>query len=75
MGHNGWTNRETWLVNVWFGDDIGNGHTTWDAVKEEIEEVLIKIRDEMPCGRFFDDYINLSLINWRELKSKVEVLV
>lgn len=75
MGYNGWTNRETWLVNVWFGDDISNGYTTWDAVKEEIEETLIKMRDEMPYGRFFDDYINLSLINWRELESKVEVLV
>lgn len=35
-GYNGWTNYETWVINVWIGNDRGS-HDYW---KERTKEVL-----------------------------------
>lgn len=62
----GWSNRETWLVVVHFSDIVADG-LSWDWVKEEIETEWKKIT-EFGFGLFFSDYLNLSLINWDEIK-------
>jgi hypothetical protein len=63
--YNGWANRETWLVNLHFEPqtvgDIEN-------IKNELEE----IEDRMEHG-FLRDYIDFSLIDWRELEEAMEV--
>jgi hypothetical protein len=37
--YNGWTNRETWLVNLWLGDD--------EYLKEQIKELPLHDAVEM----------------------------
>ena len=58
-GYNGWTNRATWLVNVW-----GNPESRDDVecLRAELEAQY----DEMPNG-ILKDMLDLSDINWDEL--------
>lgn len=62
--YNGWTNRETWLVNLHFElndkDDI-------EYAKAHIEELKDDIED---C--FLSDFVDFSLINWSELEEHCE---
>jgi hypothetical protein len=44
-GYNGWKNRETWLINLWFGDD--------EYLKEQVQE-----RDEHGAVKFLENYID-----------------
>lgn len=59
MSYNGWTNRETWLINVWY-----EPQTRADV--EFIWEVVENQYDEMPDGPF-KDMIDIMAINWNEL--------
>ena len=59
--YNGWSNRETWLVNVWFNPES----------KSDVEfarEVLHEEYDNMPNG-VLKDMIDINAINWDELLS------
>ena len=59
--YNGWTNRATWLVNVWgnpeFREDV-------QMLREDLEAQY----DEIPHG-ILNDMLDLSEINWEELES------
>lgn len=61
--YNGWTNRATWLVNVWFNpeskDDIS-------SAREAIEEASENVPD------FLRDFLCTDEINWDELESHFE---
>ena len=57
--YNGWTNRETWLVNVWFNPES----------REDVEfarETLDEQYDAIPNGPL-KDMLDMSAINWKEL--------
>lgn len=58
--YNGWTNRETWLVNLWFDPE---SVSDVDNAREYIEEEVNKLPP------FMRDFIDISCINWNELKS------
>lgn len=61
MPYNGWTNRETWLVNVWFNPES----------KEDVQSAKAYIEDQydaIPAGPL-KDMVGLSNINWQELES------
>ena len=57
--YNGWTNRETWLVNVWFNPE---SRADVYSAKEQLEEALDSI--ENGCLK---DMVSLSEVNWEEL--------
>lgn len=61
--YNGWRNRETWLVNVWF-----NPETAGDL--EMAKETLENAVDD--CPTFLQDFIDLSCIDWQELEDSLE---
>jgi len=58
--YNGWTNRETWLVNLHFNpksvEDI-------EQIKEQIEELEENIEN-----MFLKDYVDFGKIDWYDLK-------
>jgi hypothetical protein len=64
MSYNGWSNRETWLVNVWF-----NPVTEEDLAMAE--SVLTEQYESMPEGPL-RDMIDLDAINWGELRESVQ---
>ena len=57
---NGWSNRETWLVNLWFNP---GSKADLEYVREHLEEELDKIESGV-----LKDMIDLGAINWRELE-------
>ncbi len=60
--YNGWTNRETWLVNVWF-----NPESLSDV--QMAQETLESAYDELPD--FMRDFCDIQSINWEELESSL----
>lgn len=62
--YNGWTNRATWLVNVW-----GNPESLEDV--ESLRSMLEEQYDEMPNG-ILKDMLDMSDINWDELLGHFE---
>ena len=58
--YNGWTNRETWLVNVWFNPE---SQSDVEMARETIEEAF----DAMPD--YMRDFCDIGSINWEELSS------
>ena len=64
MSYNGWTNRETWLVNVWFNpesrDDVEFSRSIIDEQYDAIPDGVIK------------DMIEINAINWDELMEHFE---
>lgn len=72
--YNGWKNRETWLLNVWYGDFFSDSETgTWDAeaIRDFIEEEVFG----EDCGNvqgFVADLIDLSIIDYYELAEHFE---
>ena len=62
--YNGWTNRATWLVNVW-----GNPESKEDV--QNLRSMLEEQYDAMENG-IIKDMLDLSDINWDELESHFE---
>lgn len=64
MSYNGWSNRETWLVNVWFNpesrDDVEFARSIIDEQYDSIPDGVIK------------DMIDIDAINWDELMEHFE---
>ena len=61
MLYNGWSNRETWLVNVWFDPE---SKEDVQLAKEALEEQY----DAMENG-VLKDMISIDSIDWNELES------
>jgi fructosamine-3-kinase len=68
--YNGWTNRSTWLINLWC-----EPHTESDLdwIKEELEERASSLANsDNVCDKILADMLDLHEINWDELKEHVE---
>jgi hypothetical protein len=76
--YNGWANKDTWQVNLWFGDDMvsvasDNGKAVdADWCKEMVEEYL-----ENSVGNVFTGFIGdivgsfISSVDWNEIAKSV----
>lgn len=66
---NGWKNRETWLVNLWFGDnfamDADDGvEITADYIRDIVENYVDEI---VPASSFIADMMDMNAIDYDEL--------
>lgn len=64
MSYNGWTNRETWLVNVWFNPES----------REDVEmarDIIDEQYNNIPDG-VIKDMIDIDAIKWDELLDHFE---
>ncbi len=67
--YNGWTNRETWVINLWLGDyfqDVANEGQ--QLMADYIEETVWDMLEEANVPAMFKDMIDLNAVNWRELE-------
>lgn len=60
MAYNGWSNRETWVVNVWFNPESA---ADVDYARETIEN------DKYHLPGYLRDMIDINAINWTELRN------
>ena len=68
--YNGWTNRATWLINLWYEP---NTTSDLDWIKEELEERASDLSNsENVCDKIMSDMLDLQAIDWDELKEHVE---
>lgn len=61
--YNGWTNRETWLINVWFNTESASDV---EMAREQIESDYDNLPDYMR------DFCDIGAINWSELLEHFE---
>ena len=66
MSYNGWRNRETWLVNVWFNPET---KSDIDYIKDYIEEEYYE--NETFKG-FWQDMMDITCIDWDRLREAME---
>lgn len=73
MAYNGWTNYETWLVNLWFGDSAAEYFAdkeirpTADHARAYVED-FYEMTSTVEDG-FLGDVINafMGRVDWQEL--------
>ena len=61
--YNGWTNRATWLVNVWFSPKT---RADVELVREIIEDAEYNLPD------FMRDFLCTREINWDEIMNSCD---
>jgi len=73
MGYNGWKNKETWLVNLWYGDAFDmyreEGESiTADFIEHFVDEHVAEVLTA-PLSHFVQDMLNCALceIDYHEL--------
>jgi hypothetical protein len=70
--YNGWSNRETWLVNVWFADDIHEPTTAETLELMVTDEIKEALEATGAMAGFLRDMMNTQAINWDELAEHIE---
>ena len=68
--YNGWTNRNTWLINLHFGDTIReemeeDASNTAETISNYILDILQYQEDN--AHSIIRDFIDISGINWQEI--------
>jgi hypothetical protein len=72
MSYNGWTNKETWLVNLWLGDGFAMMNAEGESVSADfVREVLDDYLAGNVIGGLTEDLIQCALgeINFHEIAS------
>ena len=67
--YNGWTNRETWVINLWLGEyfqDVANDGQ--HLMADYIESTVWDMFEEANIPDMFKDMIDLNAVDWRELE-------
>lgn len=78
--YNGWTNYNTWLVNLWLDNDGSKDY--WREVAEETtltpqglaEAIQESIEENIPESGLFADLLNAAMqeVNWLEIAESIE---
>jgi len=76
--YNGWTNRETWLANLWLDNDQSQGYFLKAAAELSVSDLAAALEDyytstlpELPSGLYADLLAGaVARINWREIAQK-----
>ena len=65
-GYNGWRNRETWLVGLWY-----NPVTKSDVsyLEETLED---EFYDKVGTANFYTDMIDFNAIDWQEIRDSLD---
>ena len=63
--YNGWTNRATWLINIWFNPETREDVT---MARETFEEAVSELAS---TNAWLSDFIDTD-INWNELMGHFE---
>jgi hypothetical protein len=64
---NGWRNRETWLVNLWFMDGVDEPMSA-DDIQSMVEEAIEEALSGAGSMRgFLTDMMDVGCIDWDEL--------
>jgi hypothetical protein len=77
MSYNGWTNKETWLVNIWYMDSMPEyfaDREQFEVEPSELRDAIQYISEEcealsqLPAG-LLSDFIQTCWadVNWNEL--------
>ena len=77
MEYNGWKNKETWLVNIWYMDsmpdyfvDMGEYHVEANELQEAVTNIVEECEalSQLPAG-LLSDFINTcwSMVDWYSL--------
>lgn len=72
MSYNGWTNKETWLVDLWLGDYLADLQSEGESVSAGfVREVLDEYLSGNVIGGLTEDLIQCVLgeINFHEIAS------
>jgi hypothetical protein len=67
---NGWSNKETWLVELWFGDILSDMASEGRLDASQIEDFVTEmLAEQMPESGLIADFVNDSFreVNWHEL--------
>ncbi len=85
IGYNGWTNRETWLVNLWLSNDMESYDFLQDIRKkdceawEKVEELEAHFQDQLEdmyeVPSFWSDILGTALdrVDWyRVIEANME---
>tara|TARA_R110000751_G_scaffold73678_3_gene148957 strand:- start:4167 stop:4400 length:234 start_codon:yes stop_codon:yes gene_type:complete len=69
--YNGWTNRETWLVGLWFNPETKRDI---DYLEETLEAEFLTIMETVTgsTANIYVDMIDFHCINWDELREAQE---
>lgn len=66
---NGWRNRATWLVNLWFSPaTVADVDYLEDTLQSDFEEQVKKWCNG-PWAGFYSDLIDFTAIDWDELRN------
>ena len=67
MTYNGWTNRETWLVNLWYNPEYKR---TIDYLEETLQDEFNDMLEAQfgTSSHIYADMIDFHAINWDELR-------
>lgn len=79
MSYDGWSNYETWLVNLWLSNDQDLDRRyqqcqSADAIKDLVDDLVYSGDYGPEPAGFIADLIGsaLSDVNWRELYENIE---
>ena len=66
--YNGWTNRETWVINLWLGEYFRDAANEGQSLMADyIEETVWDMLEEAEVPPMFKDLIDLGAVSWQEL--------